>query len=1060
MKKTVPKVSRAAIPALLCCLPLQPLVAHAATSATSALNSVANPSKTADVTISGKVTGANGDPLPGVTVLVKGTTNGTSTGGDGSFTITAAEGSVLTFSFVGYTTKEVPVTTASTNLAVTLAEDVKALSEVVVVGYLTEDRQNVTSSVSSLDVREATKAPVATATQALQGRVSGVQISGSGGPGDAPVVNIRGIGTLGNAGSGPLYVIDGLWTDNIRDLNPNDIESLNVLKDASSTAVYGSRGANGVVQITTKKGRAGAPAIGFSAYRGVDQISKQYNLTNASEWADRAVIAYRNAGLDPLNNGQNSLTGAVKGPGGAFNPDVDTDWQKEFFQTGTLEDYNLSFSGGTAGEKSATNFLVSGEYFHQEGIVKGPDFKRYSLRLNSGLTRGRFKFQENAQITHLDRTLLNGSPFIDVLTMLPSIPVYNSANSGGFGTGSPILNTFATNPIGAQQLLRRTQSDNRLAGNVSAEYSFFDFLTYRLNVAMDGHTYSNADAQQAGVLRQNTPIVTASLNEYLGYDLFLLGENTLNFNKRLGDHSVNALVGYSEQSFRQHGVQAGGQGYTQAGGQYFFELSAAPKVGVVQGSSYEYTKRSFFAQATYDFKNRYLLSISGRRDGSSRFTAANRWGNFGAASIGWRLSEEDFFKGALPQVNNLKLRASYGANGNDAVEGTYGGSYLTQAIVGQNVNYVIGTGQNIVNGSSQLALPSPDIRWEERYTTNFGLDLGLLEDRITLSTDYYVSKTRNALAPVQVLTYLGHFGQTLFQNAGDIENRGFELALGYHQNKGDFTYGADFTLTTVKNQVTALPVVGQVLEGTELLTRSQVGRSLGEFYLIPFDGIFQSADEVATYQSSNGTVIQPYASAGDVRYRDTNDDGQINNRDAVYSGQSIPNLLMGLNLNAAYKGFDLSVFFNSSSGNKIYNQARRDLESYSGPNNYNADVTPWSPENPSTTTPRLLQGGGVGNLGLAAASNSLFNTTRWLEDGSYIRLRNVQVGYTLPTSVTSKVPSLGSVRVYVTGRNIFTITDYTGFDPEILGAGFYSRGVDISSYPNVRSFTGGIQVNF
>jgi hypothetical protein len=251
-----------------------------------------------------------------------------------------------------------------------------------------------------------------------------------------------------------------------------------------------------------------------------------------------------------------------------------------------------------------------------------------------------------------------------------------------------------------------------------------------------------------------------------------------------------------------------------------------------------------------------------------------------------------------------------------------------------------------------------------------------------------------------------------------------------------------------------------VLEGPELLTRSQVGRSLGEFYLIPFDGIFQSADEVGTYRSSNGTVIQPYASAGDVRYRDTNDDGVINNSDAVYSGRSIPNLLMGLNLNAAYKGFDLSIFFNSSSGNKIFNQARVDLENYAGPNNYNADVQPWSIENPSTTSPRLLQGGGLGNLGRAASSNSLRNTTRWLEDGSYIRLRNIQLGYTLPTSVSSKIPSLGSVRVYVTGRNVFTITDYTGFDPEISGTGFYSRGVDISSYPNVRAFTGGIQVNF
>ena len=1056
MKKSVPKMHGLAVPALLGGLLLLPGFGHA-TAAVPEKLSVAL-FQAADAPITGRITDEKGTGIPGVTVLVKGTSNGTQTDADGRYSIVAPADATLVFSFVGYTSQEAAVG-GRTSIDSQLKVSAQGLSEVVVVGYLTENRQNVSSAVSSLDVREATKAPVATATQALQGRLPGVQVTGTGGPGAAPIVNIRGIGTLGNSSSAPLYVIDGLWTDNIRDLNPNDIESLTVLKDASSTAVYGSRGANGVVQITTKKGRAGTPSIGFNAYRGVEQVYKRYNLTNASEWADRAVVAYANAGLNPLGNGQNSLAGAVKGPGGAFNPNVDTDWQKEFFQTGRVEDYNLSFSGGSTGDKAATNFLISGEYFHQEGIVKGPDFERYSLRLNSGLTRGRFKFQENVQLTHLNATLLNGAPFIDVLIMIPSIPVFDPANQGGFGTGSPVLNTFATNPIGAQQLLRRTQSDNRLAGNISGDFSIFDFLTYRLNVSLDGHTYNNADAQQAGILRQNTRINTSSLNEFLGYDLFLMGENTLNFNKQLGDHSVNALVGYSEQSFRQHNVQAGAQGFVSSP-QYYFELSAGPERGVVQGSSFVNSKRSFFGQATYDYKNRYLLSISGRRDGSSRFTKDNRWANFGAGSVGWRVSEEEFFKNALPVVSNLKLRASYGTNGNDALGGIYGGSYLPYPIVGQNVNYVIGTGQTIVNGASQLALPSPDIRWEDRYTRNFGLDLSVLNNRLSLSTDYYVSETRNALAPVQVLTYLGHFGQALFQNAGNIENRGFELGLGYHDTKSEFTYGADFTLTTVKNEITAVPVKGQTFGGGEGVTRSQLGTSLGEFFLIPFAGIFQSTDEVANYRNSAGKVIQPFASAGDVRYTDVNDDGRIDNADRVFAGRSIPDLLMGLNLNAAYKGFDVSVFLNSVSGNKIYNQARRDLESYNGPNNYNADVTPWSTSNPSTTTPRLLQGGGLGNLGLAASSNAMFNTTRWLEDGSYVRLRNVQLGYTLPKTLTNRMSSMGTVRVYVTGRNVFTLTDYTGFDPEISGTGFYSRGVDVSSYPNVRSFTGGLQVNF
>jgi TonB-linked SusC/RagA family outer membrane protein len=1048
MRKSVPKMRRLVLPAALSCLPLLPLLANAS-AATETRAPAAGP-------VTGRIVDEKGVGLPGVNVLVKGTNVGTATNADGRYTIEAPAGATLVFSYIGYASQEVAVGDRTT-VDVALAPDSRALSDVVVVGYLTEDRQNVSSSVSSLDVKEATKTPVPTVTQALQGRIAGVTVQGTGGPGDAPAITIRGIGTLGNASSGPLYVIDGLWSDNIRDLNPNDIESLTVLKDASSTAVYGSRGANGVVQVITKKGKTGTPSISLNGYIGFDQVRKRYNLTNASEWADRAVIAYANAGLDPLNNGQNSLAGAVKGPGGSFDPNVDTDWQKEFFQTGRRENYNISFSGGSTGDKAASNYLISGDFFHQQGIVKGPDFKRYSLRLNSGLTRGRFRFQENAQLTHLDVTLLNGAPFIDVLTIIPSIPVYDLANEGGFGTGSTRLNSFATNPVGAQQLLRRTQADNRLAGNITADYSIFDFLTYRLNAALDGHTYSNADAQQAGILRQNTRINTSSLSEYLGYDVFLMAENTLNFTKAFGDNHLNVLVGYSEQRYRQHNVNAQAQNFTSSP-QYYFELSAGATTGVVGGGSFENSKRSFFTQATYDYKNRYLLSVSGRRDGSSKFAPQNRWGNFGAASLGYRISEEEFFKSALPVVNNLKLRASYGVLGNDGLLGAFGGNYLPTPFINQNVNYLSGTGQ-VVNGSTQVVLSSPDLQWEERYTKDAGLDLALLNNRLTLSADYYISETRKALAPVQVPTYLGNFGD-VFLNAGNLKNQGFELALGYHDTKNAFTYGADFTLTTLKNRITAVPTAGQAFVGGENVTRSELGTSLGEFYLIQFDGIFQSKDEVNAYRNAAGTIIQPYASAGDVRYVDANGDGRIDNADRVYVGKALPNLQLGLNLNAAFKGFDLSVFLQSVSGNKVYNNAKLALESYNGPNNYERDVQPWSATNPSTTTPRLLQGGGLGDLGLAAASNAMFNTTRWLEDGSYLRLKNVSLGYTLPKTVTSHVPSLGAVRVYVTGTNLLTFTKYSGFDPETPGTGFYSRGVDNSSYPNVRTVIGGVQVNF
>jgi TonB-linked SusC/RagA family outer membrane protein len=1046
---------RLVLPAALSCLPLQQLLAHnLATIENHWVVPAAGP-------ITGRIVDEKGAGLPGVNVIVKGTSTGTQTNADGRYTIDAPDGATLIFSFVGYATQEVAVGGRAT-VDVALAPDAKSLSDVVVVGYLAQDRQNVSSAVAAVDVKEATKQPVPTITQAIQGQVAGVQVTGSGGPGDAPVVIIRGAGSAGNSNSAPLYVIDGLWTDNIRDLNPNDIATLNVLKDASSTAIYGARGANGVIQITTKKGKSGTPTIGINAYMGFDQVSKRYQLTNASEWADRAVQAYANAGINPLAAGQNSLAGAVKTAGGAFNPNIDTNWQKEFFQTGKVEDYSVNFSGGTSGENVGSNYLISGEYFHQEGIVKGPDFKRYSLRLNSGMTKGRFRFQENAQLTHINTTLLNGTPFIDVLTILPSVPVYDATNVGGYGIGSTIQNTFATNPVGAQQLLRRTQSDNRVAGNMTFDYSIFDFLTYRLNLAMDGHMYSNADAQQNGILRQNTAIPTSYLSEYQGYDVFLMAENTLNFNKTFGDHHVNVLAGYSERYYDYHNTTAQTQGFTSTP-QYYFQLSAGQTVGVVQGTEGVITNRSYFSQATYDYKNRYLVSGSFRRDGSSRFIEANRFGNFGAASLGYRISEEDFFKNALPVVNNLKVRASYGIIGNDQLTGDivpYYGAYLPTPNINQNTNYVLGNGQVITNGRTQTVLASPNLQWEERRTKDVGLDLSIFDNHLTFTADYYISETRKALAPVVVPIYTGSFG-TVFQNAGNIENRGLELALGYQNTKGAFTYSLNGNITTLRNRVTALPTEGQTLVDAQGVTSTSVGTSLGQFFLIPMAGIFQSQDEVNNYRSADGKVIQPYASAGDVKYTDTNGDGVINTNDRVHTGSAFPTLQYGLNVSLGYKGFDLSIFAQGVHGNQIFNNAKVALESYNGPTNYEANVLPWTPDNHSTSVPRALQGGSADpNLALAASQNALYNTTRWLEDGSYLRLKNVQLGYTFGKNMLGWAPAIGSLRVYVTGRNIVTFTKYTGYDPEITGTGYFGRGVDNSAYPNVRTFTGGVQATF
>jgi TonB-linked SusC/RagA family outer membrane protein len=1041
MKKSVPKLRGLAILAMACYLPLAPRAGQAAPAA-AATPSRATGQPAADIPVSGRITDEKGAGLPGVSVVVKGSSLGTSTNAEGTFMLNVPEGSTLVFSFVGYTSQSVAVTASTGPINVTLQEDAQRLNEVVVVGYLAQDRQNLSSAVSSLDAQESAKAPVPTLAQTIQGRVPGVQVEGSGGPGAVPNILIRGVGSLALT-SQPLYVIDGLWTDNIRDLSPNDIESATVLKDASSTAVYGSRGANGVIVITTKRGAAGAPKVSFNGYAGVENIYRRFDLANHSQWADLSAAAYSAAGVAPL-------AGADKA-GGTFSNAVDTDWQDAFFRTGKVQDYNLNFSGGSRDGKNASNYLISAGYFNQDGVVKGPEFERYSVRLNSGLTRGRLKLSQSALLTHINTTLLNEVAFVDVLTMLPGIPVRDPSTTSGFGYGNAALFNYSVNPVGAQEILNRTQANDRLQGSANAEFSIFDFLSYRLNLGLEMHLFHDKDFRKEGRIRLGNPDAGETfLLENRGTQRTLLVENTLNFNKQFGDHNINAVVGYSEQTYNFDNTSGRTTGF-QSVPQYYPVLNAGSSTSpTVGGFIDQWAKRSYFTQANYSYKNRYLLTGSFRRDGSSRFDRSRQYGNFGAGSVGWRLSEESFFKGALPAVSNLKLRASYGVNGNDNLPG----SYLYQSTVNQNVNYVFGTGQAITNGAIQIGLESRDIHWEERYTTDFGLDFGLLQDRLTLTADYYVSKTKNALVNPPLPTYLGSFNAAPYTNLGEIQNKGFELGLGYHENRKAFTYGADLSLTTVRNEVLKLSALQPNIPGALNLTRTTVGQPISRLFLIPMTGIFQSQEEIDSYKNADGKVIQPMAKPGDVKYEDVDGDGTINtDLDRRFVGDPFPTLQFGLNLTAAYKGVDLSVFFQGVTGNEVFNSTRASLDNLEGGTNFRADIEPWTEQNHSNTTPRLVQGGSNG-------MNTLRQTTRWVEDGSYLRLRNIQVGYTLPQTLTSFVPGLATVRFYLTGRNVFTLTKYTGFDPETPGLGVFGRGIEDGSYPNVRTFTGGVQVNF
>ncbi|SMB87230.1 TonB-dependent receptor plug [Hymenobacter roseosalivarius DSM 11622] len=1028
MKKPVPKLRWLAIPALLCSLPLTVAAeASAAASVRAALPYAVL--QAADITISGRVTDEKGEGLPGVNVVVKGTTNGTQTDVDGRYTITAPDNATLVISYVGYTPRELAVG-GRTTIDVPLAPDAQSLNEVVIVGYLTQNRQDVTGSVASVSAEDIRRAPVATVTEAIQGRLPGVTVTSSGQPGQASNVNVRGIGTLGGTSSGPLYIVDGLWTDNVRDFNPADAESVQVLKDAASLAAYGSRGANGVVIITTRKGRAGTPAITFNGYTGVQNIAKRYDLMGAQEWAEVNNLAYENAGLrrQPASN---QLTG------------TDTDWQDELFQTGRIQDYNLGFSGGN----ESSNFLISAGYFNQKGTIIGPKFERYSLRLNSGFNRGRLRVGQNALLTRADQVRVNGLPFIDVVRLPPTLPVLDPANPGGFAFGNSNNSTFGTNPIASQDLLRSTGLSYRLQGNIYGEVSIFDFLRYRLNLATELHNFRDEDRRKFGQQRQNAPLDPSFLYQGRGSELFLMAENTLTFDQSFGNNNVTAVVGYSEQKNTFEISRATNRGYG-TGPTYYWSLDAGSQNPAVSGGTDTWTKRSYFAQVTYDYNQRYLLTAAYRRDGSSRFSPENLYGDFYAASAGWRVSEEAFFDG-ITAISNLKVRGSYGQLGNDGLPG----NYLYQGFINPNVNYPFGTAQTVLNGNSQTQLASTGIKWETRATTNIGFDLGLLEDRFTFSADYYISRTKDALVNPDPAFFLGNQGINPFVNLGRIENRGFEFIASYNENRSKFRYGVQANMSTLKNKVLELTdVPGQVFNaGPEGgITRTEVGYPVGSFYLYQFDGIFQTGDNIAN-------SAQPNAKPGDVRYKDLNGDGRISEDDRAHSGSPFPKLQYGLNLTSGYGEFDLAVFFQGIAGNDVWNGTRFWTDRLDENSAYRSDLNPWTTTNPSTTTPRPVK------EGESARNNSRIASTRWLESGSYLRMKNVQLGYTLPKGMLERVKGVGSVRVYLTGQNVFTITDYTGYDPETIGGvtgGVLTRGLDEGSYPNVRTFTAGIQLGF
>lgn len=971
---------------------------------------------------SGRVLDASNKPLPGVSILVKGTKQGTTTDVDGNFKIAASKGQTLVFSFIGMKNQEVEYSGKAT--VVVMQENSQKMDEVVVIGYQTVRKADLTGAVSVLKT-EGLKNTVVTGTVAdALASIPGVFVRSTGQPVGEGFVQIRGTASFGS--SKPLYVIDGITIDGgaNRDFNFNDVESIQVLKDASAAAIYGSRAANGVIIVTTKKGKDGPMKIDISAKTSMQWLPR-YDLTNRDEWIKLNDMAFTNAGLAAANH---------------FN--ANTNWQDEVLKTGVVNDYNVGFSGGT----KSNSYFISANYQSNSGATIGTNSERFAVRAN---TQGEkyfgdnvtFRVGENMIISDYDVNQLDTNPIVDMWRMLPTIPVYNSANSGGFGYGDGSRDvTFGTNPVAKENLTNTRLENLRLRGNMFAELELFKSLKYRFNLGLDASSDQYMYLRKIGNWTYNQPYDPSSLNKNKARFHSLVYDNTLEFNKVIGKHSISAVAGTSFMNNAYDQIWGTKNDVLQSGSGYFDQLDAAlsnPKTG-----SYRDLQKLFsiFGRVNYSYDEKYLFSATVRRDASSKFGPDYRNGVFPSASIGWRISKESFFN--VPYVNDLKLRANYGVLGSSNI-----GVWDWVSYINTFPQVIFGKDQHIESGMTNVKLVNSDLKWEELHQFNGGFDASMFSNRLAVSFDYYVKTTKDVLTPMEILYSTGNNGGNPMVNAATLENKGFEIAITWKDKIGEVGYSASINGSANKNKIVKL---GYGRTGfTQWDTKSLVGSPIGEWYLIKTDGLFKSTDEVLAHTNSQGKLIQPNAKPGDVKYVDFNDDGVITDADRQYCGSSQPKFQLGINLSAEYKSFDMQVELGGSFGQKLYNGPRSGYDRFDDNSNYRADYDAWSTSNPNGKDPRPIYGD---------SRNVRSDQDRWLENGDYIRVRQIALGYSLPKKYRGEYFS--QVRIFVNALNLFTFTKYTGLDPEFMNSNIWDRGYDPASYPTAKGVTFGAQITF
>ncbi len=992
--------------------------------------------------ISGIVSDKDGE-LPGVTVTLKNSSIGTITGVDGEYSIRIPDehnAPMLVFSYIGYNTQEIKVQDM-TRIDVTMTENIRSLDEVVVVAYGVHKKSDLTSSISVLDADEIAKVPVTNVAQAIQGKIPGVTVISGGSPGAAPSIRIRGVGTINS--TEPLTVVDGNPGAPMPDAN--DIESFQVLKDAAACALYGSRGSNGVILITTKKGSKGKTSINYNGYCGLQWVNKKLDMLTSEEYIrfhqENQII--NNLGF-PFTNGWVNLSNRILQGVSDLSTINQTDWQNAVFRTAPMSKHAVSVASGN--EKS--NMFFSGSYLGQDGIEIESEFEKFNFQLNSSAKLGNLVLGENINLFTSNQH--NGTSINSVaLRQSPLVPIYNNNNLGGFDGATDVLDLLnINNAIAIAHLNPVDIRRDAFSGNVYAELNFLKYITYRGNfvsrISNVTSTSKTLSADFGAVSRSNT---TMTVNNARGFNTAI--ENTLTYLNSFGKHNINAMIGYTrEYSIYQSTTTTGDQFNVRVPVSFASLSSMATKS--VSGSYYETAMESFLGRVMYDYESKYLFTANLRRDGSSKFGKNNLYGNFPSFSAGWRISEEEFMSNLRNQVDNLKLRVSWGIIGSD-----FGiDAYNQEVTLNQILKYVLN--DQIAPSATMSNIVNQDLKWEEQETVDVGVDLDLFGSQISFIADYYYKKTNGMLISVPIAYSNGM--SNMLMNAGDIKNQGVELTLIGRKELGDLKVEGTFNITFEDNEVTRLGHINQPITGgvtpayKEGVTRTEVGFPIGQFFGYKMIGIYQIGDK----------DIPAGFAPGDVRYDDMVDGVPgLTANDRTYIGSPFPDFTYNFGLNGTYKNLDFNVFFQGVQGVSIYNESRYWLEGMKDFHGQLASVNNrWTPTNPSQYMPRATQN----------STENIRISNRFIEDGSYLRLKSFSIGYNIPQNMLTKY-HIQKLRVYVSGQNLLTFSRYSGYDPEVMKSGSdYTnqeskspnlyRGIDKNSYPVPGSAFFGVEIGF